>query len=82
MNTFEVTLSSISDVRQFVNAASMQPFDIDVISGRYIIDAKSIMGIFSIDLTKPIRVEIHGTEEDAAQFRAAVAQFVAGEANA
>lgn len=76
MNTFDVTLSSISDVKQFVNAACLQPFDIDIISGRYIIDAKSIMGIFSIDLTKPIRVEVHGTEEDSASFVEAVRQFI------
>jgi phosphotransferase system HPr-like phosphotransfer protein len=76
MNSFDVTLSSINDVKQFVNAACLQPFDIDIISGRYIIDAKSIMGIFSIDLTKPIRVEVHGTEEDSEAFVESVRQFI------
>ena len=78
MRNFEVMLTSINDVKQFVNAACDQPSDIDVISGRYIIDAKSIMGIFSIDLAKPISVEVHGTDEDAAAFYEAVKQFVAG----
>ncbi len=76
MKSFEVLLTSIADVKKFVNAACEQPFDIDIVSGRYIIDAKSIMGIFSIDLAKPIRVEVHGTEEDAEAFHAAVEQFV------
>ena len=76
MNSFDVVLSSINDVRQFVNIACRQPCDIDVVSGRYIVDAKSIMGIFSLDLAKPIRVEIHGTEEDGLGFYKEVERFV------
>ncbi len=68
MKIFNVLLSSISDVKQFVSAACDQPFDIDVIAGRYVLDAKSIMGIFSVDLSRPVRVEIHGTEEDGQSF--------------
>ena len=75
-NTFSVLLSSINDVKSFVRAASEQPCDIDVVSGRYIIDAKSIMGIFSIDLAKPIRVEVHGTPDDAERFYDAVKSLV------
>ena len=75
MNSFNVILNSINDVKQFVNAACLQPFDIDIVSGRYIIDAKSIMGIFSIDLTKPIRVEVHGTKEDSESFLKAVGPY-------
>ncbi|MDR3207267.1 MAG: HPr family phosphocarrier protein [Oscillospiraceae bacterium] len=75
MKIFHVQLTSISDVKQFVNAACDQPFDIDIMAGRYIIDAKSIMGIFSLDLGKPIRVEIHGTDEDAADFYEKVKDF-------
>ncbi|MEG2377225.1 MAG: HPr family phosphocarrier protein [Clostridia bacterium] len=76
MNTFHVTLSSINDVKQFVNAACSQMCEIDLISGRYIIDAKSIMGIFSIDLAKPIKVQVHGTDEDAKAFKNAVKNFI------
>lgn len=76
MKTFQIQLASISDVKEFVNCSCQQPFDIDVVSGRYIIDAKSIMGIFSIDLSKPIRVEVHGTEEDGDKFHGAVKKFV------
>ena len=79
MRIFNVLLSSISDVKQFVTAACDQPFDIDVIAGRYVLDAKSIMGIFSVDLSRPVRVEIHGTEEDCAYFYKLVSKFVVPE---
>ena len=69
MASFKVLLSSISDVKQFVNAAILFPFDIDVVSGRYVIDAKSIMGIFSLDLSKPVEIRIHGTDDDIDKFR-------------
>ena len=76
MRTFRIQLLSINDVKEFVNCACQQPFDIDVVSGRYIIDSKSIMGIFSIDLSKPISVEVYGTEEEAAEFYKSVTKFV------
>ena len=76
MHNFFVLLSSINDVKQFVNAACAQPCDIDVVSGRYIIDAKSIMGLFSLDLAKPIKVEVHGTDDDARRFFEAVKPFI------
>lgn len=76
MDTVNIQLTSIADVKAFVNAACVQPFDIDVVSGRYIIDAKSIMGIFSLDLAKSIRVEVHGTEQDAQTFFASIKPFI------
>ena len=76
MKTFKVQLSSISDVKEFVNFASQQSCDIDVVSGRYIIDAKSIMGIFSIDLSRPINVEVHGNKEQREAFYNIVEKFV------
>jgi phosphotransferase system HPr-like phosphotransfer protein len=78
MSTFELQLTSINDVKQFVNRACQMPFDIDIISGRYVIDAKSIMGIFSVDLSKPISVQVHGTEEDARLFIDSVKEFSVG----
>lgn len=54
MTTKNIRLFSINDVKEFVNAACNADFDIDLISGRYTVDAKSIMGIFSLDLSKPI----------------------------
>ena len=62
MKAFNIMLKSINDVKDFVNIVSKYDFDIDLSSGRYIVDAKSIMGIFSLDLSKPIRVEVHCEE--------------------
>jgi len=50
-------LNTIGDVKNFVNTISMYDFEVDLTSGRYVIDAKSIMGIFSLDLSKPIKLE-------------------------
>ena len=59
MNTVQISLNSIDKVKSFVNAITQFEFDFDLISGRYVIDAKSIMGIFSLDLSKPIDLNIH-----------------------
>ncbi len=64
MKEFSVLLSSINDVKAFVNAVSKYDFEIDLTSGRYVVDAKSIMGIFSLDLTQPIKVEAHSDDCD------------------
>ena len=58
-------LNTINDVKDFVNIVSKYDFDVDLISGRYAIDAKSIMGIFSLDLSKPITVNAHTDGDDA-----------------
>ena len=57
MKTVQISLNSIGKVKSFVNTITQ--FDFDLISGRYVIDAKSIMGIFSLDLSKPIDLAIH-----------------------
>lgn len=59
MTTFNLLINSINDVKDFVNSVSKYDFDVDLTSGRYVVDAKSIMGIFSLDLSKPIKVEVH-----------------------
>jgi len=64
MKSFNILLKSINDVKDFVNAANKYDFDIDLTSGRYVVDAKSIMGIFSLDLSKPIKVEVHSNNCD------------------
>ena len=63
MVTASIRLYTISDIRDFVNIASKYDFDIDLKSGRYVVDAKSIMGIFSLDLSKPIELTIHESDE-------------------
>lgn len=60
MRTIKVLLNSIEAVKSFVNLISQFGCEMDLISGRYTIDAKSIMGIFSLDLSKPIDCRIHG----------------------
>ena len=64
MKTFNMLLSSINDVKDFVNIVSRYDFDVDLTSGRYVVDAKSIMGIFSLDLSKPIKVEVQSDDCD------------------
>ena len=76
MATLNVLLNSISDVKRFVGAACAQQCDIDLVAGRYVVDAKSIMGIFSVDLSKPITVEIHGTDAETESFRKAVEEYI------
>ena len=57
--TTNIKLATISDVRDFVNAVAAFEDEIDLQSGRYIVDGKSIMGIFSLDLLSPITVIAH-----------------------
>ena len=59
MKTLKISLNSIDKVKAFVNEISKFDCDFDLVSGRYVIDAKSIMGIFSLDLSKPIDLNIH-----------------------
>ena len=59
MRTVQISLNSIDKVKSFVNDLAKFDADFDLVSGRYIIDAKSIMGIFSLDLSKPIDLNIH-----------------------
>ena len=63
MKTVQISLNSIDKVKSFVNTVTKYDCDFDLVSGRYVIDAKSIMGIFSLDLSKPIDLTIH-TEEN------------------
>ena len=69
-----VKLSTIEDVKKFVTAATMSDGEIDLRSGRYVVDAKSIMGIFSLDLMSPIEVTIHSDDSDT--FVEAIKNFI------
>jgi len=62
MKTVQISLNSIDKVKSFVNDITKFEYDFDLISGRYVIDAKSIMGIFSLDLSKPIDLNIHAED--------------------
>jgi phosphotransferase system HPr-like phosphotransfer protein len=63
MNTVKISLNSIDKVKSFVNEITKFDSDFDLVSGRYVIDAKSIMGIFSLDLSKPIDLNIHADKD-------------------
>ena len=66
MKTVQISLNSIDKVKAFVNDITKFDYDFDLVSGRYVIDAKSIMGIFSLDLSKPIALNVHA-DTDAAE---------------
>ncbi len=62
MKSMQISLQMASQVKTFVNVVQKYPFDIELKSDRYVVDAKSILGIFSLDLSKPITVEIHSND--------------------
>jgi phosphocarrier protein HPr len=74
MKVMNILLRSINDVKDFVNIVNNFDFEIDLSSGRYLVDAKSIMGIFSLDLSKPIKVELHS--ENTSEAEAKLKRFV------
>ena len=74
MTTTTVSLNAIDDVKNFVNTIMRFEFDIDLVSGRYAVDAKSIMGIFSLDLSKPI--ELRAYTDDAENLLAAIDKYI------
>lgn len=75
MKTVQISLNSIDKVKSFVNTVTKFDCDFDLISGRYVIDAKSIMGIFSLDLSKPIDLTIH-TDENVEEVLEALKAYI------
>ena len=76
MKTVKISLNSIDKVKAFVNAVSKYDADFDLVSGRYVIDAKSIMGIFSLDLSKSIDLNIH-SENDIEEILSTLKPYIA-----
>lgn len=68
MKSKKIMLPSISDAKEFVEAATKCDFDIDVYYNRVVIDAKSILGVLSLDLTRVLTVEYHGDNEEFESF--------------
>ena len=66
MKTATIKLKEIKDVYDFVAVVTTYPGDIDIVSGRYRVNAKSIMGIFALDLTQPLNLEVFGDDPDGA----------------
>lgn len=75
MKTVYISLNSIDKVKAFVNEITKFENDFDLVSGRYVIDAKSIMGIFSLDLSKPIELNIH-SENNADEILSVLAPYI------
>lgn len=76
MTTATIKITEISDVKDFVNIVTRCPYDVDIISGRYAIDAKSIMGIFSLDLSKELELKVHS--DDCGEFLDEISKFIVG----
>lgn len=74
MKEFKINLSTIQNVKEFVNTVSRFDFDVDLVSGRYSVDAKSIMGIFSLELSKPLTMRVMSTDCD--EFISLVQKFI------
>ena len=74
MKEFSVRIETIEDVKKFVSTVMRFDYEIDLISGRYSIDAKSIMGIFSIDLSKNLTLVAH--TDDTSELEAALEHFI------
>ena len=76
MEPIRIRMNTIEDVKHFVTEANAQVSDIDVVSGRYLVDAKSLLGLFSLDLTKPVDVVVHGTPGDRERFAEAISRLI------
>ena len=79
MKTVKISLNSIDKVKSFVNEISKFDNDFDLVSGRYVIDAKSIMGIFSLDISKPIDLNIHTDGAELDEILARLESYIAEE---
>ena len=74
MKKVSITLKSIADIRKFVNEVTMIDYEVDLEQGRYIVDAKSIMGIFALDTLSPITLVAHSDNTD--EFFANIKEFI------
>ena len=73
MKSFPLRLTQAEEVKSFVNTVNRYPYEMDLRAGRHVVDAKSILGIFSLDLSKPITLDVYSDdcgdlEEDIKQF--------------
>ena len=75
MQVVTISLTQVSQVKRFVNLVSQAPCDVDVVSGRHTVDAKSMLGIYSLDLSKPIQVLIYS--DDCEELKKNLAEFTA-----
>ena len=77
MKQFDISLHSFADVQDFVELATIQPFRILVGNDRSRVNAKSFMGMFSLNYSEPVQVRADCTEEECSRFKSAAARFLA-----
>lgn len=73
MQAVTISLTQVGQVQDFVNLVSRYPFDVDMVSGRYTVDAKSMLGIYSLDLSRPLQVLIYS--DDCEELKKALEAF-------
>ena len=71
-----IKLNSIDEVKEFCTLTNSCKFEVDVLSGRYAVDAKSIMGIFSLDLTKEVEIVVHANDDESEDFFDGIKKFI------
>ena len=77
MKTLQISLNSIDKVKSFVNDVTKFDYDFDLVSGRYVIDAKSIMGLFTLDREQPLQLEAEtDNEAEIEKLNAAIGRFI------
>lgn len=79
MKTVQVYLNSIQKVNSFSHELEQFDNDFDLVSGRYIVDAKSVMGIFSLDLNEPTTLNIHATDSEMGTILEAIKPYIVSE---
>lgn len=72
-----IKFSSVNEIKQFVNLTMTQPFDIDLMSDRYVVDAKSILAVFGLDLDSDVTIAIHADEAEATDFLGQISKYLA-----
>ena len=74
MQAVTISLTQVQQVQQFVNLVSKYPFDVDIVSGRYTVNAKSLLGIYSLNLNKPLKVLIYS--DDCEELKTELKEFM------
>lgn len=64
MRTEQVLLNSMEEIQEFNRVVGQYEYEVDMVSGRYVIDAKSLMGILSLDLSKPVTIQMQGNPNE------------------
>ena len=76
MKAVNIKMSLTENVKALVNIVNRYPYDIDLRSGRHVVDAKSLLGIFSLDLAKPVTLEVYN--DNCEDLMAELKQFIVG----